>query len=76
MAVSHNQQTKIQLFHMRATHKQTELLNVVHHILKRSCIGRVRNVGTKPATLSAASFRAETDFLSVTPSADLRQSVH
>ena len=58
---------KSQFFHSRATHKQTELLNVVHHVLKRSCEGRVENVRTKPATLSATSFRAETEFLTSPP---------
>ena len=62
---------KSQFFHTRATHKQTELLIVVHHILKRSCVSRVQSVRTKPVPLSAASFRAVEEFLTIASSADL-----
>ena len=62
---------EIQPFQLRATHKQTELLNAVHHILERSCLSRIENVRTKPAPLSTASSRSKAEFLGVVPSADL-----
>ena len=62
---------EIQLFQLRATHKQTKLLNVVHHILERCYISRIENVRIKPAPLSTASSRSKADFLGVVPSADL-----
>ena len=57
---------EIQLFQMRTAHKQTELLNVIHPVLKSR-----RYVRTKLATLSAASSRAKAVFLCVIPSANL-----
>ena len=44
---------EIQFFFLKReqTHKQTELLNVIHHIVERSCISRSENVRTKTCTL-------------------------
>ena len=62
---------EIQLVQMRAAHKQTELLNAIHHVLKSSRVSRIEYDRTKLATLSAASSRAKADFLCVIPSANL-----